>query len=188
MGKQEIIDRIISDAEAAADLMIAEANAKAEELLAEAEARCKRETADTERECQEFAKDLQEKKAAAARLEIAKVLLSEKRKVLDYIYSVALAKLKEQSLQDPRSFYGSLLEKYAEQGDVVYFSKGFAFVDEISSLPIFAAKSLRIATEAADIDGGILLVGEKADKDVSLNALIEQDKERFLSSIAAEIF
>lgn len=188
MGKQEIIDRIISDARASADSMIASATAKAEKLLAEAEARCSQEKAETERECQAFAADLFEKKAAAARLESAKVLLAEKRKVLDYIYAVALAKLKESSLQNPREFYGSLLEKYAEQGDVVYFAKDFAFVEEVSAAPVFAAKGLRIATEGADIDGGVLLIGEKADKDVSLKALIALDKERYLSQIAAEIF
>ena len=188
MSKQEIIDRILADAQAQAENVLAQANQKAAGILADAEAYAKKETEEAQRECNEYAKDVMDKKAAAARLEASKVVLAEKRKVLDYIYSVALSKLKEHSTEEPLAFYGGLLERYAEQGDVVYFPEGFSKVDDVAALPVFAEKGLQVAPDRAKIDGGVLLVGEKADKDVSLKALIEQDKELYLSSIAAEIF
>ena len=188
MSKQEIIDRILADATAEANAIVAEANAKAAKILAAAEAFAKRETAETERECQEYAKDLMEKKAAAARLESAKITLQEKRKVLDYVYAVALSRLKETVAKDPLAIYAVLLEKFAEQGDVVYFPEGFAHVEAVAALPVFAKRGLQVASERANIDGGMLLVGEKADKDVSFASLIERDKEAHLAELAAEIF
>ena len=188
MSKQEIIDRILADAAAEANSIVEEANAKAAQMIAAAEAFARQETSETERECREYAKDLLEKKAAAARLESAKIALQEKRRVLDYVYAVALSRLKEQAAKDPLAVYTVLLEKYAEQGDVVYFPEGFAHVEGVSALPVFANKGLQIGVERVNIDGGMLLVGEKADKDVSFTALIERDKEAHLAELAAEIF
>ena len=188
MSKQEIIDRILADADAESSSIVAEAEAKASKMLADAEAYAANERAETKLECEAYAKDVMEKRQAAARLECAKIELAAKRKVLDYAYTVALSKLKERSLEEPTAFYAWLLEKYAETDDVVYFAKDFAYVDAVAKLPVFAAKSLTVASERADIDGGVLLVGKKADKDVSLAALIARDKELNLSKVAAEIF
>ena len=58
----------------------------------------------------------------------------------------------------------------------------------MSLLPVFQKKNLQLAKERAKIDGGMLLVGAKADKDVSFSALIQRDKEVHLAEIAAEIF
>ena len=188
MGKQDIIDRILSDAQAEADAIINAAYDKAARVLADAEAYAKKETAETEQECSAFANDLMEKKSAAARLECAKIALAEKRKVLDYIYAVALARLKTRAKEEGAAFYAKLLEQYAEDGDVVYFSEDFDIADSVALLPVFQKKNLQVAKERAKIDGGMMLVGEKADKDVSFAALIQRDKEAHLAEIAAEIF
>ena len=188
MGKQDIIDRILSDAQAEGDEIIKTAQAKAARILADADAFAKNETSETEQECKAFAKDLTEKKLAAARLECAKIALAEKRKVLDYIYAVALARLKTRAKEEGAAFYAKLLELYAEDGDVVYFSEDFDIADSVALLPVFQKKNLQVAKEREKIDGGMMLVGKKADKDVSFAALIQRDKEAHLAEIAAEIF
>ena len=188
MSKQDIIDRILADAQAQAESIIEQANKKAAGLLAAAEAYSKKETEEAQRECNEYAKDVMEKRAAAARLEGGKIALAEKRKTLDYIYSVALAKLKEMANQDPLVFYSVLIERYADMGDTVCLPVGFAYPTAVEALPAFEAKGLKLSPERANIDGGMLLIGEKADKDVSLSALIARDKDVYLAEIAAEIF
>jgi hypothetical protein len=65
---------------------------------------------------------------------------------------------------------------------------GFAYPTAVEALPAFEAKGLKLSLERVNIDGGMLLIGEKADKDVSLSALIERDKDVYLAKIAAEIF
>ena len=50
MGKQDIIDRILSDAQAEGDEIIKTAQAKAARILADADAFAKNETAETERD------------------------------------------------------------------------------------------------------------------------------------------
>jgi V/A-type H+-transporting ATPase subunit E len=188
MSKQEIIERILSDANAQAEAIVKAANVKAAELLSAAEDYAKRESAETEAECKAYQQDLFEKRAAAARLEGAKIALSEKRSLLDYVYAQALSRLKSLPKEDMLSLYAMLLEKYAETGDVVHFAQGFPYVAEVTDLPVFAAKGLSVSSVPANVDGGMLLVGVKADKDLSFSALIAQDKEAHLSSLAAEIF
>ena len=186
MSKQEIIDRILFDAESQADSIIAAANEKADKIIAEAEAYAKRESEAVKAECDAYARDVSEKKAAAARLESAKISLLEKRKTLDYVYAEALERLKSLPKEDVLALYGALLKKYADDGDVVSFANGFAYVAEIKAL--FTEKHLALADSSVDIVGGMLLVGKKADKDLSFSALIERDKDAHLSEIAAEIF
>ncbi|MBO5362718.1 MAG: hypothetical protein J6A46_00145 [Clostridia bacterium] len=188
MSKQEIIDRILFDAESQADSIIAAANEKADKIIAEAEAYAKRESEAVKAECDAYARDVSEKKAAAARLESAKISLLEKRKTLDYVYAEALERLKSLPKEDVLALYGALLKKYADDGDVVSFANGFAYVAEIKALPVFTEKHLALADSSVDIVGGMLLVGKKADKDLSFSALIERDKDAHLSEIAAEIF
>ncbi len=188
MSKQDIIDRILADAQAQAESIVEQANKKAANILAAAEAYSKKETEEAQRECNEYAKDVMEKRAAAARLEGGKIALAEKRRTLDYIYSVALLKLKEFANQDPLTFYSVLIERYADRGDIVCLPVGFAYPTAVEALPAFEAKGLKLSPQRANIEGGMLLIGEKADKDVSLSALIERDKDVYLAEIAAEIF
>ena len=188
MSKQDIIDRILADAQAGAESIIEQVNKKAGSILASAEAYSKKETEEAQRECNEYAKDVMEKRAAAARLEGGKIVLAEKRRTLDYIYSVALARLKELANEDPLTLYSVLIERYADWGDTVCLPVGFAYPKAVESLPAFEAKNLKLSPERVNIDGGMLLIGEKADKDVSFSALIEQDKDVHLAGIAAEIF
>ena len=188
MSTQEIVERILSDAQAEAERIVAAAQSKADGILAEASARAQAERRETEAEAAAFDKDIKDKRAAAARLESAKILLREKRKVLDYIYAEALSRLKALSKEDCLALYERLLEAYAEENDAVVLSENFAYEQELKAFPVIGERSLIIAKDRAPIAGGMLLKGEKSDKDLSFEALIEADKEAYLAQIAAEIF
>ena len=147
MSKQDIIDRILADAQANAESIIEQANKKAATILAAAEAYSKKETETAQRECNEYANDVMEKRKAAARLEGSKIALAEKRRTLDYVYSVALSKLKEFANQDPLVFYSVLIERYADMGDTVCLPVGFAYPTAVEALPAFEAKGLKLSPE-----------------------------------------
>ena len=188
MSTQVIVERILSDARAEAQGIVAEAEEKAAKLLADASTRLENARQQTEREVLEKRKSIFEKHAANARLDSAKLLLGEKRKVVDMLYAQALGRLQDLSKEDCLKLTEDLLEKYAEQGDVICFAEGFRYQTEVAALPVVKSKALKISSETLSIAGGMRLLGEKSDKDLSYEGLLAADREEYQAALAAEIF
>lgn len=188
MGKQDIIARILSDAEGEAEAAEAQARESAEQIRAEAESRAEALKAETEAELAVRAKRISEGKAAAARLDCAKLLLAEKRRVLDEVYARALSQLLSLGEHEALALYGKLLAAYAEEGETVVFAEGFAYAAKAAQLPVVKERGLTVAGERAPIAGGFLLRGKKCDKDVSFGALLLADREEHQAELAARIF
>lgn len=188
MSTQQIIERIRADALAEAQAIVAQAEEKAAKLREEAEERIAAAEKEARDEAEERRAVILDKKAAAARLDSAKLLLKEKRKVIETVYDEALSRLMSLSKEDSVALIARLLEAYAEEGDEVYFSKNFAYEEEAKLLPVFAEKKLRVSLEKLSIEGGVRLKGEKADKDLSYAALLQADKEEYQAELAKKIF
>ena len=93
MNEQAIVDRIISDAENEAKAIISEAERKAQETVSEALLRAERVKTGVKAEVKLRTDAVLEGKSASARLDCAKILLGEKRRVIDEVYARALAGL-----------------------------------------------------------------------------------------------
>ena len=188
MSTQRIVERILSDANAEAQAILQEAKVKAAKIIADASLRAEKARLQTEAEAQEKRKSIFEKQAANARLDSAKALLGEKRKIIDLIYTQALGRLQDLSEEDCLKLSNTLLQAYAERGDEICFAKAFPYKAEVAALPIVKERALTIAQGDAAIDGGFVLRGEKSDKDLSYGALLAVDRENFQAELAAEIF
>ena len=188
MSTQQIIERIRADALAEAQAIVADAEEKAAKLRAESEERITAMEQEARNEAEERRAVILEKKAATARLDSAKLLLREKRKVINTVYDEALSRLMDLNKEDSVALVARLLEAYAEEGDEVYFSKNFTYEEEVKLLPVFEEKKLRISTEKLPIEGGVRLKGEKADKDLSYTALLNADREEYQAELAKKIF
>ena len=188
MGKQEIVTRILSDAEAEAAEIIRTAEERAREITAAAKARAAEDMAEAEAEASERARRIFEGKAAAARLESAKILLAEKRRVMDGIYALALEKLLSLDERDSIKLIERLLDENAEEGDVILLAKNFAYASGVEKLSLIKKRGLILSKERADISGGCLLRGKKSDKDLSYSALLNADKEEYQAEIAFKLF
>ena len=188
MSKEAIIERILSDAEAEANAIIAEANARAEETVAQANARAEARKAETQTELAEKSQSIQDGKAAAARLDSAKILLAEKRRVLDVIYARAFEKLLSLSEKESLTLVERLLKENAANGEEIVFARNFAYAEEAAKLSVIKERSLKISSEKADIDGGFLLKGEACDKDLSFGAILSLDREEHQAELAQKLF
>ena len=104
------------------------------------------------------------------------------------MYSLALSRLISLDKESWLLLCERLLRAYAEEGDELYFAENFVFVNEVKILPIVAEKKLKISSLRIALDGGFKLVGEKADKDLSYGALLANDREKYQSALAEEIF
>ena len=187
MGQQEIIDRIVADAEAEAANMIADAEKVADAVRAESEAEAEKLVSATQVEIAARAKAIADGKASAARLDGAKILLAEKRRVLDSVYTRAYEKLLALPEKECLALYATLLQKYAEEGDEVVLSARFRYATELSKLPVVAEKKLKLTANGA-FDGGFVLHGKYADTDLTFLAILERDKEKSQAEISKRIF
>lgn len=188
MGKEEIVSRILSDAEAEAAEILRLSRERAEGIISAAEERAAKERIETETEANERAKCILEGKAASARLDSAKIVLAEKRRVMDEIYARALNKLLDMFEYDALKLLTKLLSEYAEEGDEIVFAENFAFAESAAALPIIDELKLTISAERVNISGGCILRGKRCDKDLSYSALLNADREEYQAKIAAKLF
>ena len=188
MSSQNLVDRILSDAKEEAAAIVKAAQEKAAAIVEEARIFSENELKNTQDEVREKVASIQEKKEAAARLDGAKITLSEKRRVIDGIYAVALDRLIHASKEDSVALVKRLLTAYAEDGDEIFFAENFAYAEAVEILPVIKEKNLRVSKARLPLDGGLRLCGKSSDKDLSYGALIAADKEENQSALALEIF
>lgn len=188
MSREAIVERIISDAKAEAEGIETAANQKAAEILFQAEEKARIEREKVEQDMAVKKESILSKKAAAARLESAKILLAEKRAVIDEIYQKALDRLLALNQEDTLKITQNLLEKYAENGDELFFAENYPYKDSVKLLPVVTKKGLKISNSTVTLSGGFVLKGVYSDKDLSYAAILAADREEFQSAIAAEIF
>ena len=184
MSMQNVVERILSDAANEAQAIEKNAQEKGSEIVAVAMKKAENERRETETESKEKFDSVQEKRAAAARLESSKIWLSEKRKVIDGIYALAKERLVTLEKEQAVALSEHLLAKYAEKGDEIVFAENYKFVAEVALLPIVEKLSLKISKERIKLDGGFLLKGEKADKDLSYGALLAVDRDAHQAELA----
>ena len=188
MATQNIVEKILSDAQIEADGILSVADKKAQELISKAQVVALEKKLAAEKTAEEYAKSTLEKRLADARLESAKILLREKRKAVDSIYELALQRLLALEKEDCLALYNALLEKYAENGDVVQLPEKFLYEAELSALTVVAKRNLKISGERLKIAGGMKLIGALADKDLSFAALLAADKDCNQAELARKLF
>lgn len=188
MAKEDIVNRIISDAEAEAAEIIRTAEERAAEIISAANTHAEKERAEAQAEVEERAKRISDGKAAAARLDSAKILLGEKRRVIDTIYARALSKLLALNESDSLQLLQRLLKDNAEEGDEVVLAENFAYAEAFKKLPVIGELKLTVSNERAKICGGCILRGKLCDKDLSFSELLNADMEEYQAEIASKLF
>lgn len=188
MNEQAIVDRIISDAQKEAEAIIAEAERKAEETVSAASLNAERVKKGVQTEVKQKADGIFDGKSATARLDGAKILLGEKRGVIDQVYARALQGLNALKEGDAVYLANRLLSAYAEEGDEIVFAQNYSYKNSVGALPVVKEKGLKVCAKQADIDGGFILVGKNSDKDLSYGALLALDREQNQADIASRIF
>lgn len=188
MATQNIVEKILSDAQMEAQGIVANAEKRREEIVSKANVVALERRLQAETNAEEYAKSTLEKRLADARLESSKILLKEKRKAVDSVYALALQRLLALEKEDCLTLYSALLEKYAEAGDEVLLSKSFAYEQEFCALPVIEKLGVTVSKTRIDIEGGMRLVGKLADKELSFTALLTADKDRNQADLARKLF
>ncbi len=195
MEAEQVIDKILSDANAQAKKTADQAKEKLDSEQANHDAGLAEYKEQTVAIAKEAAQDEKSHILAGGRMEIAKEYLAEKRKILDQVFDNARGQIQNLPDEEYRKLMTRLMLEAVETGDEeVVVDKNetridLEFMKEVNRKlgPGFQG-NLRLAGENQDIKGGFILKRGKIKTNVSIDVLLDQAGKDLEIKLAAEIF
>ena len=169
-GLDKIIDRINEDSQNSVKSITAEAKLEADRIISEAEAAADEREAAVLEDAEKRANSISERAASSADIEIKRKILSKKQEIIANTIKDAKQKLKE--LDDEKYFdvVGKLLVKYktGDAGEIVFSAK-----DKKRIPKDFDFCGLSVSEKDGDFDGGFVLVYGNIEINCTFDALFE---------------
>ncbi len=195
MEAQQVINKILSEAQGEADKIKSDAQQKLSEEQAQLDKQLSEYKEQTNQLAKKAAEDKKAQMFAAARMDIAKKYLAQKRKLLQEVFD----KAKEQLALMPDEQYQQLMKKLTkaavETGDeevIVDINEkrlDHEFIKQVNRElgPGFHG-NLRLSQEKQAIGGGFILQRGKIRNNVSLAVLLDDAKKELEIELAKELF
>lgn len=195
MEAQQVVEKILDDANVEADKI----KKQAEEKEAAEQARLDEQLAQfneqTEALAQKAAEDEKSHILAAARMDIAKELLAEKRRIVDEVFQQARQQLQSLSDKEYRNLITKLILQAVESGDEeVLVDRNekridHEFIKQINRQMAPGYKgNIRLSEERRNIGGGFILRRGKIKTNVSIGVLLDQARKELEIELARDLF
>ena len=195
MEAVQVVEKILADAKAEAEKIKkqTEANEAAEQTkLTEQLDEHKKQT---EILAKKAGEDEESHILAAARMDIAKQLLAEKRKILDEVFQQARQQLQNLPDEEYRTLCTKLMLEAVETGDEeVIVDKNETrinqdLIDQINrQLSSKGKGELKLSDQKQDIGAGFVLKRGQIKTNVSLDVLLDQARKELEIDLAKELF
>ncbi|MBN2456059.1 MAG: V-type ATP synthase subunit E [Sedimentisphaerales bacterium] len=193
MESEQVTNKILADAEAEAEKIKSDAGQKQAAEQAEFQEKLGNYQQQTHTLAQNAAKEKKERMLASARMQSAKQLLTEKRAILDEVFSQARKRLEKLLEQDYKKLMKKLMLEAVETGEeeviVDYNEKVIdqSFIDEINKL-LKDNGSIKLAEEKRKMSGGFILDRGKIKTNVTFDVLIARVRTELEVELAKELF
>ena len=195
MEAEQVVEKILSDAQKEADSIIKQA----EEKDGAEQAKLNEQLAEYKKQTKLLAKKAgEEKKAhllAAARMEIAKEYLAEKRKILDEVFVQARERLQNLPDEEYQVFCTRLMLEAVETGDEEVIVDNnekridHEFIKQVNrKLGPGYKGNLRLSEERQNLGAGFVLRRGKIKNNVSLEVLLAQARKELEIELAKQLF
>ena len=185
-GKENIINKILSDADIKCAKILEQAEEQAQAIIAAAENSIAHDKVELDAKIAAITAERIRNSKATAELEGKKYSLNAKQKLISRCYEVAYNELLKQSDKERLAFIGSLIEKYAEKGETVYVAEKDGKLVTQKYLDGFE-KGLTLGKKFIAADGGVVLEGAGYEKDLTLSKIIRYAREQTESKVAAKL-
>ena len=173
MALENIINKIKEDSRRKAESFVASQQEKADEILAEAEAKIEAIKQNEDAKRSKRLDSIKDAETVLNKLEIRKIKLEEKRKILDEIYNKALEKILKLSKAEYKKIVMKQLNAI-QDGDIVYLSEkeqGVVLKKDIDE--IAKNKGVKV-TLSKDLNSNIAgIVIERTDMSLDFNIVLE---------------
>jgi V/A-type H+-transporting ATPase subunit E len=195
MNAEQVVQKILSEAQAQADKITAEANAKVSEQQGQADKELGKYREETEQKAIAAGEDKLARMLASARMQISKQYLGAKVSLLNDVFQKARQQVKDLPNDQYEELVQQLMEKAIESGDEeVIIGKDETRIDNglVKRVnrklgPGFKG-NLQLANDTANIDGGFILRRGKIQVNVSLDVLMMQAREEMELELTQELF
>ena len=189
MNAEQVVQKILAEANAEAEKIVSDARAKAADTqVAEFEAT-------TARLANEAAEDKLQRMLAGARMTNTKQTLAAKVAILDSVFTKAKAAVNQMPDDEYLALMTALMKKAIETGDEeVIVGKNETrinqrFIDDVNrQLGAGFKGNLRLSNERADIAGGFILTRGKVQVNASTDVMIDALRESMAIEISQELF
>jgi len=195
MQGENLIEKILSDARAEAQKIKEKAQEKESAEQAKIDEQLAEYKKQTEIIAQKAAKAKRLQLLSAARMEIAKRLLTEKRKILDEVFAQARKLLMNLPDDQYRQLMADLMLKAVETGDEeVIVDKNENrinqdFINQVNEqLRSNGKGNLRLSDQRQDLGGGFILRRGRIKNNVSFEVLLAQARRDLEIELAKELF
>jgi V/A-type H+-transporting ATPase subunit E len=195
MEAEQVTEKILADAKAEADKISKEGREKEAAEQAELDEQLRQYQEQTKVLAKKAGDDKRAHLLAAARMEIARQLLAEKRKMIDDVFDQAHQQLRSLSDEDYCKLCTRLMLEAVETGDeeaIVDKNDGridFDFIKNVNrELGPGYKGNLRLADEKRDLGGGFILRRGKIKNNVSFEVLLNQARKQLEIELAKDLF
>lgn len=185
-GKENIINKILSDADETCSKIIAEAESQAAQTVQAARENAKRERAESDARIEQTVAERRRNALANAELAAKRYLLEAKQRLVALCYDKAYNALVSMNAQDRLDLIGELLTKYAEDGETVYITQSDTQTVTEQWLRGFE-KHLRLGNRYIRADGGVVLEGAGYEKDLTFASVMRYVKEQTEAVVATKL-
>ena len=186
-GKENIIQKILSDADLKCQKILADANAQAQAILQQTEEQIAVERTALEERVKVTLAETLRNSIATAELEARKYKLNQKQKLISLVYQQVATTIANFDANQKLDFVSKLIESYAEDGESVCVCKCDADVITQAFLDGFG-KQLKLSNQFANSNGGIVLVGEGYEKDLTITRVVSYLRDKTESQVAQILF
>lgn len=195
-GLEKILKAIETEAQAGADAVVAQAKTEADHIHAEAKAEAEKQCAHITEKSEAEVKAVLNRAESSAALQEKKIILEAKQQIISSIITKARESLDHLPDNEFTDIILEMVKKHThqKQGKILFSAadKNRLPKDFEDRLKIsFSSKpsaSLTLATEAADIDGGFILVYGDIEENCSFDALFSAEKENLQDKVNSLLF
>ncbi|MHC4240808.1 MAG: V-type ATP synthase subunit E [Planctomycetota bacterium] len=195
MEAEQVVEKILADARAEADKIKKQADDKESGEQAKLSEQLDEYKKQTRILAQQAGKDKNSHILAAARMNIAKEYLAEKRKIFDEVFGQARQQLQNLPDEEYQALIKKLLLEAVETGDeevVVDTNEGRISKDLIKEvnqqLGSDRKSNLKLSGKKQNIGAGFILTRGKIKTNVSIEVLLDQARKELEIQLAKELF
>lgn len=190
MALENIINRIIGDAEKKAQSFIDSQQEKADEITIEADKKIEAYRNKGEDKASNTAKSMNDVADVIVELEISKIELHKKRELIDKIFEIALEKI----LKLPKAEYKKIILKNLDDlrdGDVIILSekeKGILLKKDIDEIAKKKGIKVSLSSECNNNIAGIIIDRKSTVLDFNIKTELENLKKEMESEILKGLY
>ena len=193
MAVDDILKKIVADAEEAARKIVAEGQKAADAVAAEAGRRAEAQKKELRARAEQRAQEERNRITTLARLAARRELLDAKQTLVDRVFDEAGNRISGMDEAEYRRFISGLLKRTVESGDEeVLIGESEtridqAFLDSVSKDEGWSG-GLKLSEERRPIEGGFVLRSGRVETNCALGTILRDAREVLETEVAAILF